>query len=55
MHAEISVLEDDKTWEVVPLPQGQKAIDCRLVYKVKYRADGHIERHIERLVAKRYS
>ena len=55
MQVEISALADNKTWEVVPLPQGQKAIGCRWVYKVKYMADGHIERDKARLVAKNYS
>ncbi|OIT35065.1 hypothetical protein A4A49_64440, partial [Nicotiana attenuata] len=29
MQAEIKALEDNKTWELVPLPQGQKAIGCK--------------------------
>ena len=55
MKAEISALENDKTWEVVSLPQGQKVIGCRWVYKVRYRTDGHIERYKARFVAKGYS
>lgn len=39
----------------MPLPQGQEVIGCRRVYKVKYKANGHIERYKERLVAKGYS
>ncbi|KAL0426174.1 UNVERIFIED_CONTAM: Retrovirus-related Pol polyprotein from transposon RE1 [Sesamum radiatum] len=40
MKAELAALEDNNTWEVVPLPQGTNAIGCRWVYKLKLRADG---------------
>ncbi|OIT40289.1 hypothetical protein A4A49_58195, partial [Nicotiana attenuata] len=29
MKAEIQTLEDNKTWKVVPLPHGKRAIGCR--------------------------
>ena len=42
----------NNTWTLTNLPEGCKAIDCRWVFKVKYKADGSVERHKARLVAK---
>ena len=42
----------NNTWTLTNLPEGRKAIDCRWVFKVKYKADGSVERHKARLVAK---
>lgn len=35
MKAEIQALKDNKTWEVVSLPPGKRAISCRWGYKIK--------------------
>ena len=42
----------NNTWTLTNLPEGPKAIDCRWVFKVEYKADGSIERHKAHLVAK---
>ena len=42
----------NKTWEIVDLPDGQKAIGSKWVYKTKHNADGTIERYKARVVAK---
>ncbi|KAJ8774967.1 hypothetical protein K2173_019971 [Erythroxylum novogranatense] len=55
MKDELAALERNKTWSMVPLPLGHKAIGCRWVYKIKYNFDGSIERYKARLVAKGFT
>ncbi|GMI85897.1 hypothetical protein HRI_002259000 [Hibiscus trionum] len=55
MHAELKAMEDLHTWTVVPLPSGKQPIDCKWVYRVKYKADGSIDRCKARLVAKGFT
>ena len=53
--SEYSSLIENKTWELVKLPKGRKAISCKWVFKVKYSNDGKIDRFKGRLVAKGYA
>lgn len=55
MANELQALQDNHTWEIVKLPKGKKPISCKWVYKVKYKADGSIERYKARLVAKGFT
>nr|XP_016490394.1 PREDICTED: uncharacterized protein LOC107810171 [Nicotiana tabacum] len=55
MKLEIEVLEQNNTWEVVNLPPGKVPIRCKWVYKIKYNADGIVERFKARLEAKSYT
>lgn len=55
MQQEIRALEKNKTWDLVPLPQGKRPIDCKWIYKVKLKVDVSVERFKPRLVAKGYT
>ncbi|KAK3029403.1 LOW QUALITY PROTEIN: hypothetical protein RJ639_039747 [Escallonia herrerae] len=55
MAKEISALEANNTWTLMPLPSGKHAIDSKWVYKVKFHPDGTVERYKARLVAKGYT
>ncbi|CAL9028014.1 unnamed protein product, partial [Prunus brigantina] len=51
MGEEISALEQNQTWDLVPKPRDVKPISCKWVYKIKRRPNGSVERYKARLVA----
>ena len=55
MDEEMNALDDSGTWELTPLPNENKAIGCKWVYKVKHNAEGLISRYKARLVTKGYA
>jgi hypothetical protein len=52
MADEYVALQRNKTWTLVPPQLGKNLIDCKWVYKVKYKIDGSIDRYKARLIAK---
>ena len=55
MVVEIVALEANNTWTLTPLPVGKKPIGCKWVYKIKYKANGSIERYKAMLMAKGFT
>ena len=55
MREEMSALEKNKTWEIVERPKGKNIVDCKWIFTLKYKADGSLERHKARFVAKGYT
>ncbi|KAJ0512023.1 putative RNA-directed DNA polymerase [Helianthus annuus] len=55
MNNEMEALYRNNTWVLVDLPKDRKPIGCKWVYKVKYKANGEIERYKAKLVAKGFN
>jgi len=55
MDEEMAALDVNRTWELVLLPEGKKAIGCKWVYKMKHNSDVSISMYKARLVAKGYA
>ena len=55
MQEEIEALYKNKTWDLVSLPQGRKAMGNKRVYKIKRDANNQVERYRARLVVKGYA
>jgi hypothetical protein len=48
----LAALDRTGTWDIVPLPSHAVPITCKLVFKIKIKFDGSIERYKARLVAR---
>jgi hypothetical protein len=55
MMTEMNSIQSNKTWVLLVLPAGHKAIGLKWVFKVKKYPDGNIIKHKARLVAKGYA
>jgi len=49
-----SIMVNDD-WEVVPRPQDRSVVGSRWSYKIKYTANGSVEKYKARFVAKGYA
>ncbi|KAM2306113.1 hypothetical protein ACFXTH_025590 [Malus domestica] len=55
MKVEMEALEKNSTWDLVPLPNRKKTVECRWVFTIKHKADGSIHRYKARLIAMCYT
>jgi hypothetical protein len=55
MHEEMEALLSNKTWELVQLQKGLKAIENKWVYNIKQDDNDQVEQYRARLVVKRYA
>ncbi|XP_074349741.1 uncharacterized protein LOC141689363 [Apium graveolens] len=55
MVAEISALEDNNTWDIVPRPPDKNLVHCKWLFKVKYTAEGTVDKYKARLVTKGFT
>lgn len=55
MQLKIKALEENHTWDLIPLPSAKPVIGYKWIYKIKYKANEDVQRYKARLVAKKYS
>ena len=55
MRVELHALEENDNWSLTTMPPGKGVVGCKWVYKLKFQADGTLERHKALLVAKGYT
>ena len=44
-------MQDNKVWELIPLPKGVKPIGCKWICKTKQDANGNVERYKAHIMA----
>src|SRR6266540_5563156 len=52
MRSKMNSMKDNQVWNLVDLPDGVKAIECKWVFKRKIDMDGNVHIHKARLVLK---
>ncbi|XP_020968624.1 uncharacterized protein LOC110267428 [Arachis ipaensis] len=55
MKDEMNSMADNQVWDLVELPDREKAISCNWVFKTKKDSSGNIEHYKARLVAKGFT
>lgn len=55
MFEEIHALEENRTWDLVDLPNGKRPVGCKWVFTVKFNPGGSVTRLKATLMAKGYA
>lgn len=55
IEAEYKALIKNGTWTLCDLPQGRKSISCKWTFKLKYKANGDVDKYKARLVARGFT
>jgi len=55
MKEEYQYIIKNNTWDLVNFPRGKQPICCRWLFKLKFKADGSIDKYKARFVANGYS
>ena len=55
MQEEVNSLIRNKTWKVVKRPKNTNVVSCKWIYKIKFNADGCVDRYKSRLVARGFT
>ena len=55
MTEEFQSITKNDVWEVVRRPEGKSVVTSKWIFKIKHRADGSIEKHKARFVARGFS
>ena len=55
MLEELTVLEENNSWSIAPIPKEKHAICSRWVFKTKFYLDGSVEHHKACLVAQGFT
>ena len=55
MEDEFQPLQENNTWELVPLPPKRKVVQCKWIFRTKIDTYGYDMKHKARLVSKFYS
>jgi hypothetical protein len=55
MEEEMSMIQKNKTWDLVDRPEGRKVIGVKWIFKTKFNADNSINKYKAKLVVKGYA
>ena len=55
MQSEYDAVMKNQTWKIVDCPHDVEPIGCKWVYRIKYKANGDIDKYKARLVAKGFA
>ena len=55
MDEEIKCIENNQTWELVDVPKDKDVISLKWIYKTKQDADGNVQKHKARMVAREFT